>query len=427
MTAHTTNLTSIGLQPGDKLDKYEVGQQIGAGGLSVVWKAYDRLLNQTVAIKQLVLDSGVDEDAFRERFRREAEIQKKLSQANKNLVRVIDFVEDTRGLFIVMEYVDGPSLENLLSQNPGPVELKTALGIAAAAAVALGAIHKQGVVHRDLKPANILLPKDGGLKICDFGLASLIADQDTPAVGTVRYMSPELLNAEPGDARADMYSLGIILYEMLIGRQNFDDAFKIVLKDQRNQALRWMKWHTNAKVKAPPIKQYVASTPDPIAELVERMMEKDAGQRVGSMDQLIEAMRRQLAAPGSAAPAPGATATPTKTAVGDKTAALPKRNKLLIAVAAMVIFWTLVGIGYVVISGNKEAAKEDKVADAVRDDYRKATTAFRDARQTGDYSGAAILLRKVLADHPDHHSLKVGIHADRPAPLKAAVEGELPR
>ena len=204
MTAHTTNLTSIGLQPGDKLDKYEVGQQIGAGGLSVVWKAYDRLLNQTVAIKQLVLDSGVDEDAFRERFRREAEIQKKLSQANKNLVRVIDFVEDTRGLFIVMEYVDGPSLENLLSQNPGPVELKTALGIAAAAAVALGAIHKQGVVHRDLKPANILLPKDGGLKICDFGLASLLADQDPHAVGTVRYLSPEERNAEPGDAGAEM-------------------------------------------------------------------------------------------------------------------------------------------------------------------------------------------------------------------------------
>ncbi|MEX2216232.1 MAG: serine/threonine-protein kinase [Phycisphaeraceae bacterium] len=418
MTAHSTNLTSIGLQPGDKLDKYEVGEQIGAGGLSVVWKAFDRLLDQTVAVKQLVLDAGIDEDTFRERFRREAAIQKELSQANKNLVRVIDFVEDPRGLFIVMEYVDGPSLENMLSQNPGPVDLKTALGIAAAAAVALGAIHKQGVIHRDLKPANILLPKDGGLKICDFGLASLIADQETPAVGTVRYMSPELLNAQQSDARADMYSLGLILYEMLVGRQNFEDAFKIVLKDQRNQALRWMKWHTNLKVKTPPIKQYVPSMPGPISELVERMMEKDAGQRVPSMDQLIEAMRRQLTAkPQVASP----VAKPTKTAVGDKTAALPKRNKVLLIVTGMIIFWSIVGIGYVVLTGKEKAAVEDKLADAARADYRVATSAFIERK----YAESAGLFRKLLENHPQKLDIKVPISGDRPSTLKQAAEGHL--
>src|SRR5439155_314842 len=121
----------------------------------------------------------------------------------------------------------------------GPMDQKQVLGIVGATALALEAIHKEGVVHRDLKPSNILLPRAGGLKVVDFGIAGLVGAQEALSVGTVRYMAPELF-AEGGlDGRADIYSLGIIAYEMLAGREKFNEAFRVVIRDQRNQAMRW--------------------------------------------------------------------------------------------------------------------------------------------------------------------------------------------
>ena len=425
MTANLTNLPSIGLRPGDKIDKYEVIEQIGAGGFSVVWKAYDRLLDKHVAVKQVTVDSSIDADSFRERFRSEAVIQKKAAQEHKNLVRIIEFVEDPRGLFIIMEYVNGPSLEHLLAQNPGPVDVKTSLGIAAAAAVALGAIHDKGIVHRDLKPANVLLPNEGGLKICDFGLAALMVDQEMPAVGTVRYMAPELLDGKAVDGRADLYSLGFMLYEMLVGRANFEDAFKIVLRDQRNVALRWMKWHTNLKVKAPPIRQYVPAVPEPIAQLVERMIEKDPNQRIASASQLIEAMRRQLSGAGAAPlPASSATpmmATPTAGAVGDKTVKVPKRNKVLIIAAVTVILWTLIGVGYMLYQKGEETKKIAAAQALVHDDYRAALKLFREEK----WDEAATAFTSLLEKHSGALAMPVPVAGDKRKPLEEAARGHL--
>lgn len=431
MTANPTNLTSIGLRPGDKIDKYEVIEQIGAGGFSVVWKAYDRLLDKHVAVKQVTVDPSVDEDTFRERFRSEAVIQKKAAQEHKNLVRIIDFIEEPRGLFIIMEYVNGPSLEHLLAQNPGPVELKTALGIAAAAAVALGALHDKGIVHRDLKPANILLPAEGGLKICDFGLASLMADQETPAVGTVRYMAPELLDGKAVDGRADLYSLGIMLYEMLIGRANFEDSFKTVLRDQRNVALRWMKWHTNSKIKATPMRQYVPTIPESIALLVERMIEKDPNQRIASASQLIEAMRRQLANPGAAgasAPAssgPAAGAVPstfaTPGAVGDKTVKLKKKNKVVLIAAITVVLWSIVGIGYLLMSQSKKNAEELQRQSVVHADYREALKLFGQEK----WDEASLKFKAMLETHAGYTKLPVPVAGNERKPMETAVAGHL--
>ena len=425
MTANLTNLPSIGLRPGDKIDKYEVIEQIGAGGFSVVWKAYDRLLDKHVAVKQVTVDSSIDADSFRERFRSEAVIQKKAAQEHKNLVRIIDFVEDPRGLFIIMEYVNGPSLEHLLAQNPGPVDVKTALGIAAAAAVALGAIHDKGIVHRDLKPANVLLPNEGGLKICDFGLAALMVDQEMPAVGTVRYMAPELLDGKAVDGRGDLYSLGFMLYEMLLGRANFEDAFKIVLRDQRNVALRWMKWHTNAKVKAPPIRQYVPAVPEPIAQLVERMIEKDPNQRIASASQLIEAMRRQLSG-AAAASLPAATnaplhANPTAGAVGDKTVKVAKRNKVVLIAAATVVLWSAIGVGYMLYQKSQETKKIADAEELVRSDYRAAVKLFREEK----WDEATTAFKTLLEKHSTSHEMSVPVAGDKRKTLAEAAQGHL--
>ncbi|MCX5660536.1 MAG: protein kinase [Planctomycetota bacterium] len=292
-----------GIQVGDKLDKFEIVEQIGAGGMSVVWKGYDPLLDRAVAIKQLIPGPG-DLDTLRERFRLEAQTHKRVAPNERHIVRIIDFLDEPRGLFIIMELVDGSSLEQVLATTPGPLEERRALGVVAATAVALEAIHERGVLHRDLKPSNILLPRKGGLKVSDFGLAALVGEQDVLTLGTVRYMAPELFSETPADARADIYSLGMIAYEMLAGRERFDDAFKIILRDQRNQGTRWMKWHTNARVKAPPLTQLNPAVSPTLADLVARMMEKDPSRRIASASELLAAIRRHFVAdPDAAGPA----------------------------------------------------------------------------------------------------------------------------
>lgn len=336
---NSTTMTQPSLKPGDKFDKFEIVEQIGAGGMSVVWKAFDRLLNRHVAVKQLLPGTG-DREGLRDRFRQEAIIQKKITFNQKLLVNIIDFIDEPRGLFIVMEYVDGTTLEQLLAQNRGPMEERQALGIVGSIAMALDAMHSQGVIHRDLKPTNVLLPKAGGLKICDFGLSALIADQDSLTQGSVRYMAPELFHEDKVEPRADIYSLGMVAYEMLAGRDKFEDAFKFVLRDQRNQSLRWMKWHTNPRAKAPSLSSLNPATPPAIDELVMRMMEKDQPGRVGSAKDVVEAIRRHFTGGqptvSAEATANVAGSAPTVSAT-EKTAALPKRKKLPMILAAIIL------------------------------------------------------------------------------------------
>ncbi len=339
MSAMTSNpASSSGLSVGDRLDKFEIVAQIGAGGTGVVWKGYDRLLDRHVAVKhlnpQLSVEGG---EALRERFRAEAHLQRKLAQSDKHLVRVIDFLDEPRGLFIVMEFVDGPSLEQMLASQRGPMDARQAMGIVGAAAMALRAIHQQGVIHRDLKPSNILLPASGGLKVCDFGIASLVDDQEALSVGSVRYMAPECFADEAVDARADLYALGMVAYEMLVGREKFDEAFKMVLRDQRNAALRWMKWHTNPRAKAPPVSSLTKDTPPALDELVGRMIEKDAAARLSSAEELLEAIRRLYAAPAPQASVAGVARTDSGSTAIDvaPTAKLPTRSRWPTILAAV--------------------------------------------------------------------------------------------
>jgi serine/threonine-protein kinase len=348
MTTNATNLTASTLRPGDKLDKFEIVQQLGVGGMGTVWKGYDRLLGRNVAIKQITPGThtpgtpapgsgtaGRDYEDFLEKFRREVELQKRVAAAHKNLVKVYECLEEPRGLFVVMEFIDGPTLAQYLTADPRPMEQRQALGIIGAVALALEAIHKEGVIHRDLKPSNILLPKSGGLKVCDFGLAALIAEQDVLALGSVRYMAPESFGDQPVDARADIYSLGMIAYEMLAGKAAFEEAFKIVLRDTRNQAMRWMKWHTNPRATAPALAQIVpgGAVPKRLSDLVARMMEKDPAQRIATAGELLAAIRRHFSAHAqseeAAAPADarrvaamGVAATPEPLALGASLAVL---------------------------------------------------------------------------------------------------------
>lgn len=345
MTYDPTQSIAPALNPGDKVGYFDVGNPLAAGGMSLVWKGFDKLLNRHVAIKQIASTSGGGapaDETMRERFRKEAELQKRVSSSHKNLVQIIDFIEDPRGLFIVMEYVDGSSLDTVLAKLEGPMDPKQALGIIHQIAVSLVAVHGAGILHRDLKPSNILLPREGGVKICDFGLAAVADEQDALTLGTARYMAPELFTGQPSDARADLYSLGMIAYEMLAGRPVFEETFKTVMRDQRNQALRWMKWHTNMRLLAPPLDKLNSHVPPELSELIARLMAKDVSQRIPTASALIEVMKRlftgqrpQPTGPAPQAEAKRSAASGSLSGGAEPTAPLPKKSRLPLILAAV--------------------------------------------------------------------------------------------
>ncbi|MEM7680525.1 MAG: protein kinase [Planctomycetota bacterium] len=373
-----------GVRPGEKIDHFVVDKQIGAGGSSLVFRAKDSLLNRYVAIKQVLIDSAVDPEAARHAILREAESHKRAAAADPNLlVQFIDLLDDPRGLLLITEYVHGWSLEQRLQGQTRPLGVRDALGLLAGTAKALSAIHGVGVLHRDLKPSNLLLPKAGGLKVADFGLAAAIADQDTMDVGSVRYMAPELLRGDTADARSDLYALGMIAYEMFAGRGAFEQAFRSVLRDRHNRAMRWMKWHTNTRAKATPLRELNPDVPEPVAELVERLMEKEPTRRPNTADDVLAAIRRSLAQDAIGADGPSDSvagdprfdnATPTQPA--EDTAALPTKSKVPYIVGGVLGAWLLAGAVFLVVVQNQQADAEQAVQAQVEQ-------AFDDARQLG--------------------------------------------
>ncbi|MCG8508932.1 MAG: serine/threonine protein kinase, partial [Rhodospirillales bacterium] len=384
-----------GLKVGDKLDQFAVVEQIGAGGSSIVWKGFDALLDRHVAIKQLF--AGQDE-MFRRRFREEAKVQRMLGEKHPYVVRLIDVIEDDRGMFLVTEFVDGPDLEQLLARRAEPMEVAQATKIMWAISLALQDLHEAGVVHRDLKPSNILLPKQGsGVRLCDLGLASLIAEQEALSLGSVRYMAPELFKGEAVDGRCDLYALGMIAYEMLVGRKVFASAFKTILRDERNQAMRWMKWHTNMRLSPPSPSQLNEEVPEKLSELVMRLLEKDRTKRVTSASELIEAMQihfgHRAAEP---APQPRAAGGRTYAPAGD-TAALPTKKKWPMLVAAVVLLSAIGVLGFLLVRDMQQESALEEQREIARQILREAEQADTD----GNFEAAASLYREAAVQWPE--------------------------
>ena len=203
-------------------ERYLLEEPIAAGGMATVWRAHDELLARTVAIKILHNHLAAD-DAFRERFRREAIAAAKLT--HPHVVGLFDTGSDGNRVYLVMEYVDGPTLRDVLS-DLGSLEPGEAAAIGEKIARALHYAHERGLVHRDVKPANVLIGEDGSVKIADFGIAKAEEvgdDLTTPGMvlGTAAYVAPEQVRGEEVDGQADQYALGCLLYEMLTGRQPF--------------------------------------------------------------------------------------------------------------------------------------------------------------------------------------------------------------
>ena len=209
--------------PGPKIRKigpYRLLGELGRGGMATVYRAVHETLQREVAIKELTADSMRDREA-QSRFRREA-----LALANfrhQNIVTLYDLVEKNEALYMIMEYVDGPTLQQLLKEGPLPPEVAAIVG--ARIASALDHAHFSRIIHRDIKPANVMLTKTGEVKLMDFGIAKdegmEALTKEGIAIGTPSYMSPEQVTGAPLDGRTDMFSLGVVMYECLTGARPF--------------------------------------------------------------------------------------------------------------------------------------------------------------------------------------------------------------
>lgn len=213
-------------------ERYEVIKKLGGGGMSTVYLAEDTILNRKVAIKTIRIPAGEKEETIK-RFEREVHNLTQLS--HKNIVNVFDVTEDDDNFYLVMEYIEGPTLSEYIQKNQ-PLDTTTALNFTNQIINGIKHAHDTKIVHRDIKPQNILIDKHQTLKILDFGIAKALSEttmtQTNHVLGTVQYLSPEQARGESTDNGTDIYSIGVVLYEMLIGKPPFsgETAVSIAIK-----------------------------------------------------------------------------------------------------------------------------------------------------------------------------------------------------
>ena len=298
---------------GTKLaDRYLIEELVGVGGMCNVYRAFDAEALQTVAVKMLRDEYAADEEYLR-RFRNESRAINALS--HPNIVKIYDVVLDAPNPYLVMEYVSGITLKEYIDRKK-PLPGRTAANIAGLVLTALQCAHENGIVHRDVKPQNIMVTEKGEVKVMDFGIARFAMSQshtiDGNAIGSVHYISPEQALGGAVDQRTDIYSVGVILFEMLCGRLPFDGESPVSV------ALQQVEQNPKA------LRSLNPNVPVGLEQITLHAMAKNPDDRYADCGEMIADLRRWLADPKTTFPA--YTATPVKKAAEFVRNKVPKKT-----------------------------------------------------------------------------------------------------
>ena len=264
-------------------ERYEIISRIGSGGMADVYKAKDSKLNRLVAVK--VMKAEFSEDtSFIAKFRKEAQAAAGL--AHPNVVNVYDVGEDNGVYYIVMELVQGITLKDYITRK-GKLTVREATSIAIQVSLGLEAAHKSDIVHRDVKPQNIIISTDGKVKLSDFGIARAASSNtiSSNVMGSVHYSSPEQVRGGYSDAKSDIYSLGITMYEMVTGRVPFDGDTTVAI------AIK----HLQEEMISP--REYIPELPYSLEQIILKCTQKSVDRRYGSMTELIDDLKHSLLDP----------------------------------------------------------------------------------------------------------------------------------
>ena len=263
--------------------RYEVLSKIGAGGMADVYKGKDTMLNRYVAIKVLKKEYREDENFVR-KFHSEAQAAAGL--LNPNIVNVYDVGEDRGLYYMVMELVEGITLKEYIEKK-GKLSHKEVISIAIQMCNGIGAAHAAGIVHRDIKPQNVMISRDGKVKVTDFGIAKAVTSNtiSSNAMGSVHYTSPEQARGGYSDAKSDIYSIGITLYEMVTGRVPFDGESTVEVA---------MK-HLQQEITPP--SEYAPDIPYSLEQIILKCTQKNSERRYASTADLTRDLKRSMMDP----------------------------------------------------------------------------------------------------------------------------------
>lgn len=267
-------------------NRYEMVEKIGNGGMSTVYKAIDKVLKRNVAVK-ILRDEFTTDEEFIKRFEAEAQSAARLTHAN--IVSIYDVGVEGNLHYIVMELIQGKTLKEIIIKERGPLPWKWSVNVAIQIASALETAHKNNIVHRDIKPHNIIITEEGTAKVTDFGIAKAVSNSTITAFGTtigsVHYFSPEHARGGFTDAKSDLYSLGVVMYEMLTGRVPFDADTPVSV------ALKHMQEEPEEPIEINP------NVPIAINKIIMKALQKDATLRYQSASEMLKDLKKSLKNP----------------------------------------------------------------------------------------------------------------------------------